>query len=355
MPDTDIRPARTAEEVERTAVAAGRAFDDVPEAEFRRRIVDAPALPIENTLLGFDGDELVTSLQLYERQCWLHGAPVPVAGVGNVQTAPDRRGEGHASALLDHARTVAVEKGYPLVALVGDPTFYARLGWHPLDTAATLVGNPEPVADGEGGTRGRWKPFDATDPHAVDALAAVHRAERRGVDGALNRYPALWHDWVFEVLVAPTDVLWYYEGEARTGYLVRKRSHDEVVCLEAGYRGEDRRSFLTAAWNRLCATPTDGDERDADAPTAAVTDDPSSDPPARVRWDPPLDTLAAVLDDAGHDRRTETVRERTGETPMVWADADLLAAATGGAFDDAATVADRMVGAERWFPALDKF
>jgi hypothetical protein len=159
---------------------------------------------------------------------------------------------------------------------------------------------------------------------------------------------------VFEVLVGPENVHRYYEDGEPTGYLVRRQGEDAVVCLEVGYRGDDRASFLTATWNLLVEAVTDEVERET-ATATSLTDEDSPGETTSIRWDPPLDALAGALRATGHDLRTETMRERTGETPMLWAAPDLLDAATGGAFDSAEAVGERVVGPDRWFPALDKF
>lgn len=326
MTDPELRPARTWDEVEETAEGAGRAFADESAAFFRRRTLAAPSLPLENTLLALVDGELVSSLQLYERRVFLGGVPAPVGAVGNVMTLPEHQGEGYASALLDYAGEFAASKGYPLTVLVGDPGFYSRLGYEALPDESRVFADPAPLSDGG---NGEWRAFDAA--RDLDAVASIHREEARRVDGAFDRNPALWRQWVLAELVDPADLAVYREDGDIAGYLAQTRAGEGVVCLEVGYGGADRAGFLADCWNRVVAE-TDG----------------------QVRWDPPLAGLEDALRDAGHRPRAETMLDRTGERPMVRAVDGALSARSGGALTSTADAVERF-GPDWRLSALDKF
>ncbi|MFC3997769.1 GNAT family N-acetyltransferase [Nocardiopsis sediminis] len=57
----------------------------------------------------------------------------PALGLGPVSVAPGRQGAGVGSALMHAVLGAADALGEPLVALLGDPKFYARFGFRPAD------------------------------------------------------------------------------------------------------------------------------------------------------------------------------------------------------------------------------
>lgn len=59
------------------------------------------------------------------------GSVRPILGLGPISVAPDRQGEGIGGALITRTRDVAAAAGWPIIALLGHPTFYLRFGFEP--------------------------------------------------------------------------------------------------------------------------------------------------------------------------------------------------------------------------------
>lgn len=256
MTDVTIRSARDWTDARRTAIGAGRAFPDrrPEDGFFQARVEEAPALPLENSLLLTVDGELAGGLQVYERSVVLGGAPVTAAAIGNVFTVPEYRGEGYGARLLEGTRAFLAEKGYPFsMLLTGHRGFYEDVGWQPCPSPVSVVADAAPLKLDDG--RGEWRAFD---PDAdLDAFLDVYRA---GVDreGRFLRPRALLEGWTFasakRVLDPGSVRLRVRDGDV-VGYLVR-RSDDEGVlrCLEA-VPGEstDADAFAVACWNALAS------------------------------------------------------------------------------------------------------
>ncbi|MBI3911938.1 MAG: GNAT family N-acetyltransferase [Armatimonadetes bacterium] len=87
------------------------------------------------------------------------GCRMGVASIGSVATAPDYRGGGMASALMEDARRHSLERGVSLMLISGGRGLYHRLGYVPAGRFASLVapagtapmtsGQPRPCAAGD--------------------------------------------------------------------------------------------------------------------------------------------------------------------------------------------------------------
>lgn len=259
--DVTVRSARNWDEVRRTAVGAGRAFDGRrPEGRFfHERVVGAPALPMENTLLLFVDGDLASSLQVYERSAVVGGAPVTAGAIGNVFTLPEHRGEGRGTRLLEFAREFLAEKGYPFSMLLsGLDEFYGGAGWRACPSTVGVVDDPPTLAsDGGGdGGAGEWRAFDPDED--LDAVLATYR---EGVDreGRFIRPRSLWEGWTFapeKEVVDPERVRLRVRDGRVTGYLVRRDREGVVHCQETAFRGpaDERAAFDAACWNELAAS-----------------------------------------------------------------------------------------------------
>jgi predicted N-acetyltransferase YhbS len=259
-----VRPARDWEEVRRSVVGAGRAFSGrKPEGEFfAERVLRAPALPLDNTLLLLHDGELVSSLQLYERQLSLAGRRVWAAALGNVYTLPESRGEGYGTRLLRECCDVIEEKGYGVsVLLSGRHGFYGSVDWEVLPYSRLRCSDPERLPDPESEERaGSWETFE-TDRH-LERVRELYRHEERRTEGRVARPRSLWTDWILAdgtELFSEEDVLVYREGDAVEGYLVHEHTGDAgtVACRELVYSGDgdgNGRTVRTVAWNATVRT-----------------------------------------------------------------------------------------------------
>lgn len=328
MTNISIRSARSWTEVGRTAAGAGRAFDgrNAAGSFFRGRTVDAPALPLENTLVLFVDDDLAGALQIYERRLELAGVPLPAGAIGNVFTLPAYRGEGHGRRLLDAAREFLAEKGYPVSLLrTSIHEFYGGAGWQVCPSPVHVVVDPP----GLDATAGEWTDFDPDVD--LDTLAAVYR-EGTDREGRFRRPRSLWDGWTFdprtEVLDPEQVDLYLHEGRC-VGYLVSQPKNGATECLEVAYRGPSGMAgeFYAACWNELVA-----------------------DEPAEINWRPSLpEDLHAGLEAAGVEiERTANERCMVGvhdERPL----ARLVDVTT------TAGLVDRLRGSDWYWSEVDAF
>jgi GNAT superfamily N-acetyltransferase len=319
MPEVTVRSAQSWEEVRRTAAGAGRAFDGRSAAGpfFRARTVDAPALPLENTLLLFVEGDLAGGLQVYERSAVLGGAPLTVGAIGNVFTLPAYRGEGHGSRLLEATREFLAEKGYPLsLLLTGIHEFYEGAGWRVCPSPVQVVADPPSL---DANPAGEWRGFDpAAD---LDGVAATYR-EGCDREGRLLRPRSLWEGWVVDpetAVLDPGQVRRYVRDGRTVGYLVREDGEERTGCVEIGYRGENAAAFRAACWNELAAEA------------------------AAVEWHPPMpESLGAEIAGAGAE-----VRETPDDHCMVQVHDARALATVAGVETTAALVAH--LGESDWY------
>lgn len=87
----------------------------------------------------FDGDDLLSHAAARTAELMTGDGPRRVMLIGSVATAPQRRGEGLASALLDELAAIGRDEDCDLLLLWSDRwEFYARLGYAPAGTQQEL-------------------------------------------------------------------------------------------------------------------------------------------------------------------------------------------------------------------------
>jgi putative acetyltransferase len=57
------------------------------------------------------------------------GGTRPILGLGPISVAPDRQGEGIGAALVQATIATATADGWPVIVLLGHPTYYPRFGF----------------------------------------------------------------------------------------------------------------------------------------------------------------------------------------------------------------------------------
>lgn len=90
------------------------------------------ASPQWHFLIRDDAEQIVSHVGVLTRDVLLDGTSVRIGGVGGVQTHPEARGRGYASAAMERAHAwFAAEAKVPFAFLVtlDRMGFYARLGW----------------------------------------------------------------------------------------------------------------------------------------------------------------------------------------------------------------------------------
>ncbi|MFH0954472.1 MAG: GNAT family N-acetyltransferase [Verrucomicrobiota bacterium] len=125
-----------------------------------------------------ENSRIVSSLGIYPMDLKIGDVRLRVAGVGGVCTAPDRRGAGHMTALMNAARAEIGRQGYALSWLSGIRARYARFGW---EMAGSETGLSLPKPKRPGG-KGEWEVsrLDAAGGSLKRVLAAREHLVTRG-------------------------------------------------------------------------------------------------------------------------------------------------------------------------------
>ena len=276
--DLEFRTA-TQQDLDRVIAIHGSAFPDPRrEPERRRNFLANPLGTIDDLWLALDHGEIVGHAFLFRTEAFFGDRPVPTAAIASVGVAPEARGRGVASGLLDHLHREAVTRGAAIALLYAfRHAFYGRHGYAPVSTSARWAFAPE---SGPDAWLRAFRVADARAPRAGDtaALESLYERAALGKTGWIRRPRALWDaKWLDErnhvVVVGPADAprgyaLFVYdqvEGHARTTIAV-----EEMVSADA----EARRvlfGFLAAQRDQVAEVEM---ELDVDDPIAFALVDP---------------------------------------------------------------------------------
>jgi predicted acetyltransferase len=135
---------------------------------------------------AFDGGRVVGGAVFFDMRQWWCGRAVPMAGVGNVQVAPEDRGRGVGRALMTTVLDEIAARGFPLSVLSpATMPIYRSLGWElaggryavsvPSRSLRDLIPPDVPVAPARPAIR-RIGPADAG--AAIRAVSRIHEAAR---------------------------------------------------------------------------------------------------------------------------------------------------------------------------------
>lgn len=120
-----IRPETPEDEAATRALQLAAFAPSTLEAEIVDRLRANGDLVL--SLVATDGDAIVGHIVLSKAHVEQHAA----LGLGPIGVLPDRRREGIGAALMDDAIRRAGETDYPLIALLGHPSYYPRFGFEP--------------------------------------------------------------------------------------------------------------------------------------------------------------------------------------------------------------------------------
>jgi predicted acetyltransferase len=126
-----IRPLTADDDLEAEHDLNARAFGPTALANRADAIAGLHDAVAGGRLFGvFDGRDLIGSANFHPMHQWWHGRPVPMAGVGSVKIAPERRGQGIGTALMAALLQEIAGRGYPVSVLFpATSPVYRALGW----------------------------------------------------------------------------------------------------------------------------------------------------------------------------------------------------------------------------------
>ena len=137
---------------------------------------------LQRLALVDDAGDLLATLKRYRFDVRINGHVGWMCGIGAVFTPPDRRGRGHAAALINQVVEQARQEGALVAALFSeiDPGFYGRLGFSPIPLDEVTVN----IARKDGAPAMLVRAGDDRD---LPAIAALHAARIQGAPFALDR------------------------------------------------------------------------------------------------------------------------------------------------------------------------
>ena len=144
--DLRFRPA-TAEDLDRILELHFAAFTDERSATERRRNFTAhPLGNLTDFVLALRGEDIVAQAFLFPLEAWFGGRAVRVGAIASLATAPEVRGQGIATALLQHLHVTADVRGDALTMLYAfRQRFYARLGYGSSSSRKRLAIEPSAI------------------------------------------------------------------------------------------------------------------------------------------------------------------------------------------------------------------
>jgi predicted acetyltransferase len=125
-----VRPLTASDDLEAELDLDVRAFG--PTTGDRADVVAGLEYAVaDGRLFGvFDGRALIGSAKFHPMRQWWHGRSMPMAGVGGVKIAPERRGQGIGTALTAALLAEIGRRGYPVSVLYPAIfSVYRSLGW----------------------------------------------------------------------------------------------------------------------------------------------------------------------------------------------------------------------------------
>jgi predicted acetyltransferase len=103
-----------------------------PRSYFEPFYLKDPSYRPEHSWMAEQDGRLLAHLRVFDRKIWVGGPELRVAGVGNVITAPDQRGRGHAGGVLRAMLDEIPAEGFAYSLLRAyQPILYERHGWAP--------------------------------------------------------------------------------------------------------------------------------------------------------------------------------------------------------------------------------
>ena len=147
------------------------AFDGEDEARLVRRLRESPGYDPGLSFVAHDGDRILGHVLFSAMHIETAGGDVPALALAPLAVLPEHQRTGVGLRLAAHGIDTCIRTGYRLVFVVGDPEYYAPLGFRSSRDAG--VDGPYP------------------DPYLQ--MLALGRPAPEGIRGGTARYPPLFN------------------------------------------------------------------------------------------------------------------------------------------------------------------
>ncbi|MYA70738.1 GNAT family N-acetyltransferase [Candidatus Poribacteria bacterium] len=146
----------------------------------------------EGIRIAVDNGTIVSTVRVFIRKMFLHGAPVTVGGIGEVSTRPEYQRRGLATQLLKDSIRFMESRDIVMSSLHGSQRIYSVEGW---EKVPRYYARQPLTAKKHGGWEVRPANFD--DHAEVEKIAALYDGYARKFNGTFVRDDmAYWTAWV---------------------------------------------------------------------------------------------------------------------------------------------------------------
>lgn len=257
----------TPADIERIVDLDGHSYPaPLSRAERERAITNNPLGGLKDLFVAEIQDEIVAQAFLFPLTTYFGGQPIKTGGVAFVAVAPEARGRGLGSRLMDYIHLRAAKRGAPITMLYAfRHGFYARMGYAIASSRKRLVFDPRSVPK-------EWR-GEVRRPTSRTSLERIFARVARTSSGVHVRPRVQWD----RMLARDANVLFECPG----GYVVLELRQAEVhaetfaVILELVAETPAARRTLLAAVASL-----------ADQTAHVVYEVAEDDPLAQVLLDP---------------------------------------------------------------------
>lgn len=226
--NTNIRSVENQAELERVFDLVDRASPEMSRDQISTRVLNQPNFEFWQTRIALDDrDEIVASVQVYDKNIWLNGREVKVAGLGNLSVAPEVQDKFDKAELIKDTMDLLREFNYPLsMVFSSEGEFYTQLGYFVMPAIEFS-----------------FEKFEAFDTHGVrrfeqekdlERVMEIYRSFNSQRNGPVVRTKADWERQL-ESGVDDAEAFWVFERDGElNAYIRAKLDRGLLDILEFG-------------------------------------------------------------------------------------------------------------------------